>query len=517
MSDRSLEVDRIHRFKGENAGEEQLSVFSRAILGDDDKASLETAPDGSIVVSRSGTVLADKNGCFIGGTEPGTFAAGNDPRLLNDAFFTRLPEGTKLRGGNIGTSINQTPINGDVWAARWVAWDAADIHHQIDLAAGAGLNVVRLMGGPNAIYAGRITEADYMGHVDDICNYAASKRIYFYPSLASYVPPAGVTLSDWTGLLTRLLQRYQVHPNVFAVDLINEPDGGQPSGTINQLCGGDLYTGLTSVYTALKAVAQVPLTVSMLGIKYGNYGFDAFSNADYLSAMQGMTDFWDLHAYNKTYFTESYLSAITATGRPILFGEFGSHDTGGTTYATFNMPVAQIRQLSLALPQVIGALVWLLQDQGDPGGPTPIFDSTGALTVYGQGVANLPIRYNRYTSSAPMPQALVLSADPILLRQNDPHQISPFVCYSSPSGQIWQGIGANYQPEIGLFGSTDTIRLNVINGLQHTGVLKIVAGSATQLSVGPNGFYLLGLPTSNPGQYKIWTDPAADGALKMGH
>ena len=110
MSDRNLEADRIHRYRGENAGEEQISVFSRAILGDDNKASLETAADGSLVLSRSQTTIADKDGNFL------LVGPTNDPRLAATISLSGLVVGDGVTDDTnaILTASAACPVGGTI-------------------------------------------------------------------------------------------------------------------------------------------------------------------------------------------------------------------------------------------------------------------------------------------------------------------------------------------------------------------------------------------------------------------
>ncbi|MET0996752.1 MAG: hypothetical protein ABWY20_23010, partial [Mycobacterium sp.] len=435
-------------------------------------ASAESAAAAAALAEAiSGADTADELITILFGDPTSDVRVQHDARVTTQITTTqpRTPLlGRKVKGGNI------VPKPGAGWGQLWAEWDWTNwIKPQVDRAVALGLNTVRLIGGPRAVFMSptgfsQITQAQYDARWAQLATYCLTRGLALYPALcekwdfydlapgSENYQHAGLTASIKTTAAS--LSRF---PNVIGFDVFQEGDartgsawaqstaygsigqhvnnsgrsykvvtpgtsaasGTGPSGTGASITDGTVvwaYDGIPvlvadvlALMAAIRTVSSVPVTMSFP--PYGNN--IPWYNTDYMWALvyadAAGADFIDVHLYSSAVVPSDLDYLTQKTGKPVLIGEYGiAQDATMPNQADRMTTVAAVHNR----PGVLGSLVWGLADQSTTdAGKFGVWDNTGFI----QGAAPLSTTSGkRATLTDPLPTFKISDPAPAIRTPN---------------------------------------------------------------------------------------------------
>jgi Cellulase (glycosyl hydrolase family 5) len=265
-----------------------------------------------------------------------------------------LPGRQLVRGANLMLKPAHTSF-ADLFAEwDWTGW----VRWQIDLAASAGANCVRLIGDVAAVHAGTFPAATYRARWAQLIDYATSVGLATYVCGGGASQFGAMTTTDITAVITELAREIDGRPDVLAFDVLNEAHWSPPPGsvtTVEQTWAGQ--HGAT-VIDAVRAVCDRPLTLSVSAMSARILGDQAARDV-----IAGHVDFFDYHLYYDVQpaDVDRYWAVET---KPLLFGEFGAPATDGQAaqLARYQAARAAVSTISDGGGHPAGALVWSIAD-----------------------------------------------------------------------------------------------------------------------------------------------------------
>lgn len=331
---------------------------------------------------------------------------------------------SKLRGGNIAPKPG-----GNAWRGLFSEWDWDNwIKPQVDRASLLGLNAIRLIGGPYAIFAvpagySKITQEVHDQRWEQLAQYCLSKNMLLYPCLVSkwdYID-LGIPYTDsqMMNSLKTTATALSKYPNIVGFDIFQEggesvwvastsytlgdirsnggnayqavssgtsAGSGGPTGTSTAIVDGTVtwkyinpalsLTHLLNLMAELRSVSTTKLTMSR-SVSDG-YGWQDSTSLFYqLYNDPSGADFLDFHIYTDGVTPENIDFQAIKANKPVLIGEFGANqaEAAGVQTARLNsiLPIH-------ARGPVIGSFVWALADQKTSSTPSDqwgIWDNTG--------------------------------------------------------------------------------------------------------------------------------------------
>lgn len=279
-------------------------------------------------------------------------AAGMPPRLV--------PPNVKLRGGNI---VPQDSV-GNPWKTLYANWAAkwpTIVKPQIDAAASAGANAIRLIGDVDGVHNGVLTLDAYVAAYEQFVDYCANLGIWVYATLSGATSWGGATKDQALVIMEAQAAMLDSKPNVFGVDVVQEI-GLSPS----------LYTGMTLhdfvayLFTGLRGVTTLPLTCSVLGSSNSSAAqWSTTTTTD----LADVVDFYDFHPYYDGMVASDLGPFFALTDKPLIIGEYGADITKPARYSA----AADVSDLD----GVVGSFVWAITDnETAPSGQGGLFDFT---------------------------------------------------------------------------------------------------------------------------------------------
>jgi len=218
-------------------------------------------------------------------------------------------------------------------STRWTQW----VKPQIDAAFNAGANCIRmtfdatvLVGDAShhgaANWRGTITVAQLNAMIDQICQYTASKGMWFYATPADSRPlnDGNLSINSICQYLSNYVARVSLYDNVPAIDLVQEADG-TVNGTNASVC--------LNIYQFIATARQfeqrpIPLTCSLNGASQAS-DLNPANRWEFYNLYASGADFFDCHAYY-LYFPQDFLPAINNQWHlPVVMGETGIAFWGG--------------------------------------------------------------------------------------------------------------------------------------------------------------------------------------------
>lgn len=340
----------------------------------------------------------------------------------------------KIKGGNIAPKPG-----GGAWKGLFAQWDWVNwIKPQVDRAAALGLNAIRLIGDPGAIFVDpnygtgtlpKISQSTYDAQWMQIAQYCQDLGLYLYPCLIgkwSVLDVLGLGGNYQDAAITNSVKTtagiLSGYSNVIGFDLFQEGDAwsgvawapstayslnayvnlggnaykattagtsassGGPTGTGSSITDGTvvwayqakalLPTDVLAMMAAVRTVSNLPLTMSRS--MSDGYGWNDTTSMWYqvFNSTSG-ADFLDFHLYLDGILPSDPDFQLMKSGKPFLIGEFGSQQSilSATQVARYQA-VASIHNRR----GLIGSFVWALADQKTSSNPEDqwgVWDNTG--------------------------------------------------------------------------------------------------------------------------------------------
>ena len=315
---------------------------------------------------------------FAGGCGPerttGTNATTSfpNPDAIVPADLLAIGARGRIRGVNIGPGVDD--FRGDsAWTGLWQRWDwDGRLKNELDDAASAGANCVRLVGNTHAVTSAAISIGDYLHRWSQFLAYTKSIGLWVYP--------CGGDLSHWGGYTTlkAAQQIYKAwarlladHDHVVGVDITNE------ALAQSRVVGGVAYQEPESWLYTIKTLGQMVRTVSGKPITHsrGLYRYDAASWQFGSPDTDALSDFLDVHAYRIPSAADAGLVFSTqwGAGKQLLIGEFGANMTIDSNART--TAYNEVRSFISTSPNCVGGLAWTIYDTGtDPASLYGLYD-----------------------------------------------------------------------------------------------------------------------------------------------
>lgn len=171
---------------------------------------------------------------------------------------------------------------------------------------------------PAVTYLGPVTWDQFATGIQNVCQYLASKGMYYYPTATECQPVDYVTEAGLLTYIDHFIAEIIKYPNVIAVDVIMEVDRCTYMQTPANVCT------VMNRARAARGSSTLPLTCSISSLALNNSIFQ--SNLP--NVLSGGVDFIDNHVYVRGSWSPvmGYLFQH-ASGLPIAMGE------GGLTYS----------------------------------------------------------------------------------------------------------------------------------------------------------------------------------------
>jgi hypothetical protein len=269
-----------------------------------------------------------------------------------------------LRGANLTIKSTHTAGYEDLFNEwDWTGW----IKFQIDLAASAGCNTVRLIGDVAGVDAGTFTAATYRSRWRQLIDYCASLGMYVYVVGGGVSQFGTMTQADIIAVLVELAAELDGDPTVVAFDVIQE------SGWTWAL------TNANEVSAAVRAVCDRPLTYS-----FPVTDKTTLASQVYRDALRPHVDYFDYHIYlddvTSTTLLGNYWSRESA---PLIVGEFGSPLSDGQSVqeAVYDNMLDAVSADPGDGRRVGGSLAWSIVD-GAVAGQYGLFTDAGVERTY---------------------------------------------------------------------------------------------------------------------------------------
>lgn len=408
----------------------------------------------------------------------GTVADARVPAGIGRSIGSR-----KFRGGNITVKPSQS------WATVWSEWDWDNwIKPQVDRAVVLGLNGIRIIGAPDAVLSGGLTQNAYNAHMEQLAAYCSYLGLMFYPCLCEkwvftygHTPPYDWQDATATATITSSAAALAPYKNIFGFDLFQE-GSGQSDGL--------LVADVVALYAAIRDVAPgIPVTTSNSS---GGFGTAAQFWADTTSvpyqawtAING-SDFCDLHVYLDDVIPADMDAFLARVRKPVLIGEYGiGQDRSGADQTARFTAVSGLHNRQ----DVLGSLLWALADQSvTAANEFGVWDNTG----YVAGVSPLSVTTGRRTAMTD-----VLSEFNIFEKPDYPYiapnLVPPKTARARNSTAGW-AVGANtytYNDERGLgfsatasgttsVGTTPTTTMAITGSTWYRSSVEVLAGTTSQ-------------------------------------
>lgn len=348
---------------------------------------------------------------------------------------------SKIRGGNIAPKPG-----GNAWRGLHSEWDWDNwIKPQVDRAALLGLNSVRLIGGPYAIFAvpagySQITQEVYDLHWEQLAQYCLSKNMLLYPCLVSkwdyldrVIPYSDTAMLNSLKTTASVLAKY---PNIIGFDIFQEggeaawfasttyalgdvrsnggnayqcigagtsAGSGGPTGTNASIVDGTVtwkylipslaLSDLLNFSSELRTISNIKITMSRS--MSDGFGWQDTSSLHYqFYGDPAGADYLDFHIYTDGVIPGNMDFQAIKANKPLLIGEFGANqsEAGGIQTARFSALMALH-----ARGPVMGSFVWALADQKTSASPVDqwgVWDNTG----YALGISPLSLTSGKRAS-----------------------------------------------------------------------------------------------------------------------
>jgi hypothetical protein len=344
---------------------------------------------------------------------------------------------TKFKGGNIAPKAG-----GNAWRGLFAEWDWANwIKPQVDRAAALGLNAIRLIGGPYAVFASpapftQITQDQYDSRWEQLAAYCNSKNLFLYPVLISKWDLLDLRGAepDWLeapmlNSIKSTAQRLSKYKNVIGFDVFQEgsaatgvawkpntaygvnsrvnnngrgyvaiiggtsASSGGPTGTGTGIADNTVVWNFTekallpsdviAFMNELRTVTNKPLTMSRsTGDGFGWYDTTSMWYQVF-TAVDG-ADFVDIHIYESgsvPVLPQSPDFQLYKTQKPFLIGEFGVGQDPAISDATRTLRYQNVAALHNR-PGIKGSFLWALADQNTANTDNwGVWDNTGFAQV----------------------------------------------------------------------------------------------------------------------------------------
>lgn len=273
-----------------------------------------------------------------------------------------FPASKKLWGMQLVPTITETALSPAGWTQFHIDWDWDGwVKPQIDHSVGnrIGCNAISLVGCPDGVHNGAITQATVNSRFVQVAAYCQSLGVAFYPRPAAFNQLPGMTNAAIAAYVLSILDALAPY-NVIGCDVVAEADTWDDGG-------GTLVQGVAdrciAIYALVKAGTSLPLTFSSVFDWAGATPARAWA-----TKIASCCDFWDFHPYEMNAWASPLVLAdgnywfSTYPSKDILFGEGG---------ASQNYTADQQRRFLNGIASVAGSgdarfrgwFMWCAQDQ----------------------------------------------------------------------------------------------------------------------------------------------------------
>jgi hypothetical protein len=258
----------------------------------------------------------------------------------------------RVRGLNL--TVKPSHVNGyvdlfDEW--DWGGW----IRYQIDLAADAGANTIRLIGDVVGVLEGTFSLATYRSRWRQLIDYCASIGLAVYVCGGGRTQVVPYTVEQVASVVVGLGEEINADPAVVAYDVIQEAPVSFAT------------PNATTTTTAVRAVCDRRLTYSCGTTSYdGGVEGNNLNNQAVRSSYRRSVDFFDHHLYYSPGPTDLLTGYWQPENMPLVVGEFGAPAGAGQ----LDMIDAQLAAIATPHPygrRIGGALMWSVVDGGVEG------------------------------------------------------------------------------------------------------------------------------------------------------
>jgi hypothetical protein len=259
-----------------------------------------------------------------------------------------LVSGVTLRGANLTIRSTHT----QAWLSLFDEWDWTGwVKYQIDLAASAGCNCIRLIGDVAGVHMGTFSAATYRTRWAQLIDYCDSIGMYVYVAGGGQsqfdIPSPSMTQADIIAVLVELGAELDGRSNVVAFDIIQETGSSWA------------LTNAKAVTEAVRAVCDRPVTYSFPLISK-----PTLASINFRNTLRPYVDFFDYHVYmdfDATTLLGNYWANESA---PLVVGEFGSAGTQAEQEARYDGVLAAVTADAGDSRRVAGSLAWSVVDGG---------------------------------------------------------------------------------------------------------------------------------------------------------
>lgn len=297
-------------------------------------------------------------------TTPAVIASCATPGAESDfpQIRLKLPNGSRVRGVNIGPGGEDWNRGDSAWTGLWKRWEwDTRIKNEIDDAVALGANCIRLFGNTHVLSSNEITHDLYFDRWHQFLDYTKSSGILAYPCGGDLSHWGNTPLSEAKDIYQRWAELLAEFDHVIGVDVTNEAHAQ------SRVAGGIAFDQPESwLYTVktlgdvLRSVAKKPVTHSR-GLKSPSPESWEFGSPE----TDAISDFLDVHAYlvNSPSDADVLYSSPWGKGKQLLIGEFGAN---GTLDARARSSVYESVSALIGYSEhCVGGLAWSIYDTGN--------------------------------------------------------------------------------------------------------------------------------------------------------
>jgi hypothetical protein len=298
-----------------------------------------------------------------------------DPGSARPVNLLKIGTGGRIRGLNITPGPDDWD-GASPWADFWSSWNwDGRIKNELDDAAAAGANCVRLIGNTDVVTSGAITKAAYLQRWSQFLDYTKSRGLWVYPCGGDLSHWGDTSLNAAEDLYRGWAELLASADHVVGVDITNEAPAQ------SRVLGGVAYGEPESWYYTIKRLGEMVQTVSGKPITHSRSIAKSAASWQFGSPeTDRISDFLDLHLY--VIGTSTDIDLLHATdwgaGKQLVFGEFGVDMTTDSPSRTafYN----SVKGLINHSASCVGGLAWATYDGGTiPVSQPGLYDANRAL------------------------------------------------------------------------------------------------------------------------------------------